>query len=247
MTIAAVIQARMGSTRLPGKMMLPLRNEHVLTHVIRRVLEAEKVDTVCVATSTKQADDILARYANRANANVFRGSESDVLDRVFTAAKEVSADVVVRITGDCPLIDPDTLDTVVEPVANGQADYAANIFERTFPRGLDVEAFTFESFRTVDRETTDQHHREHVTPYYREERNQFVTESVTSEDVFDEPDFQNRYDLRLTLDEADDYEILRSIYENVPFDNILPIRDAIQYVDKNDLMELNADVRQKTY
>ncbi|OYR76204.1 hypothetical protein DJ84_22725 [Halorubrum ezzemoulense] len=166
---------------------------------------------------------------------------------MYRAACSANADVIVRITGDCPLIDPETIDTVVREVTNGDIQYAANIFERTFPRGLDVEAFTFESFELVHEEATEPHHCEHVTPYYREQEDLFSTKSVTSEDVFDEPQFQRRGDLRLTLDEADDYELLRTIYENVPFDKVLPIREAIRYVDENDLMELNASVEQKSH
>jgi spore coat polysaccharide biosynthesis protein SpsF len=178
---------------------------------------------------------------------VFRGSESDVLGRIYDTASSVDADVIVRISGDCPLIDPETINTVVREVTDCGAQYAANIFERTFPRGLDVEAFTFESFERVHEEATEPHHREHVTPYYREQEDLFSIENVTSEDVFDESQFQNREDIRLTLDEADDYEVLRTIYENVPFDEVLPIREAIRYVDENDLMELNADVEQKSH
>jgi spore coat polysaccharide biosynthesis protein SpsF len=202
---------------------------------------------VVVATTEYTSDDITARYAARSGADVFRGSESDVLGRIYDTARSADADVIVRITADCPLIDPETVDTVVRKVTDGGAQYAANIFERTFPRGLDVEAFSFESFEHVHKEATEPHHREHVTPYYREQEDMFSTESVTSEDVFDEPQFQNREDLRLTLDEADDYEVLRRIYENVPFDDILSVRKAIRYVDENDLMELNADVEQKSH
>ena len=243
----AVIQARMGSTRLPGKMMLPLSEDHVISHVIDRVSNSRQVDEVIVATSTKTADDILVRYGSKSGASVFRGSESDVLSRVYGAANDSEADVVVRITGDCPLVDPETIDAVVQPVLNGDVQYAANIFERTFPRGLDVETFTFESFERVHEEATEPHHREHVTPYYREGLDTFSTLSVTSDAVFDDQYLRNRGDLRLTLDEADDYEVLRQIYENVPFDDILPIRDAIRYVDEHDLMELNANVEQKTH
>ena len=245
--VVASIQARMGSTRLPGKVMLPLAAEHALSHTIRRVKSTEYVTNTMVATSKQMADDIVARYAARSGADVFRGSESDVLGRIYRAARSADADVIVRITGDCPLIDPETIDTVVREILDGDTQYAANIFEHTFPRGLDVEAFTFESFEYVHEEATEPHHREHVTPYYREQEDVFSTESVTSEDVFDEPQFQNRGDLRLTLDEADDYEVLRTIYENVPFDDILRIREAIRYVDENDLMELNASVEQKSH
>ncbi|WP_373675360.1 cytidylyltransferase domain-containing protein [Halopenitus sp. H-Gu1] len=243
----AIIQARMGSTRLPGKVMLPLAGDHVITHDVQRVEAAESIDEVVVATSNRTADDIVARYASRSGASVFRGSESNVLERIYDAARTANADVIVRITGDCPLIDPETIDAVIHPVTAGNAEYAANFFKRTFPRGLDVEAFTFESFKRVYEEATEPHHREHVTPYYREGQEAFRTKSITSRDVFNEPEFRNRGDLRLTLDEADDYEVLRTIYENVPFDEILPIRRAIRYVDDNDLMELNRDIEQKTH
>jgi len=228
-------------------MMLPLAGEHVLTHDIRRVSAADHVDEVIVATTKKTADDIIYRYATRVGAMVFRGSESDVLGRIYDAAQTTNAEIIVRITGDCPLVDPDTIDAVVTSVVEDGIDYAANIFERTFPRGLDVEAFSFESFERVHQKATEPHHREHVTPYYREEANRFTTERIISTEVFDEQQFQNRDDLRLTLDEAADYEVLRTIYENVAFDDILPIREAIRYVDQNDLMSLNAAVEQKTH
>lgn len=243
----AIIQARMGSTRLPGKVMYPLEGRHVLDHVVDRASSADLVDETIVATSTEKPDDVVERYAPEFGADVTRGSESDVLGRIYDTARSVDANVIVRITGDCPLIDPKTTDTVVKKVTDGGAQYATNIFERTFPRGLDVEAFTFDSFQRVHEEATEPHHREHVTLYYREQEDMFSTESVTSEDVFDEPQFQNRGDLRLTLDEADDYDVLRTIYENVSFDGILPIREAIRYVDENDLMELNANVEQKSH
>lgn len=227
--------------------MLPLASNHVISHTVQRVRSADRVTNTVVATSKQKADDIIARYAARSGADVFRGSESDVLGRTYDTARSADADVIVRITGDCPLVDPATIDTVIGEVTDENIQYAANIFERTFPRGLDVEAFTFESFERVREEATESHHREHVTPYYRKQEDLFSTKSVTSEDVFDEPQFQNRGDLRLTLDEADDYEVLRTIYENVPFDEILPIREAIRYVDENDLMELNASVEQKSH
>lgn len=245
MKVVTVIQARMGSSRLPGKVMLPLAGKHVLTHDVRRTSSSTVVDDVVVATSRKDSDDIVARYGSRSGATVHRGSETNVLSRVFEAADRVNADVVVRVTGDCPLVDPETLTDVTQPILSDGADYAANILERTFPRGLDVEAFTFESFERVHEEATDPHHREHVTPYYRENPDEFDVVNVTSDEVFDDPQFRDRSDLRLTLDEADDYEVLREVYENVDYDGILPVRDAIRYVDDHDLMSLNESVEQK--
>lgn len=245
MTTTAVIQARMGSTRLPGKVMLPLAGDHVLVHVVERVAAAETVDEVVVATSTEKRDDIVARYADRTEASAFRGSESDVLDRVFKAADQFDTDAVVRITADCPLIVPDVIDAVVTRLDADGTDYAANIVDRTFPRGLDVEAFTFDSFKRVHASADEPHHREHVTPYYREQPDEFDISSVVASDVYADEQLLNRTDLRLTLDEADDYELLRAVYEGVAFDDLLPVAEAIEYVDENELRETNAMIEQK--
>ena len=246
MDVVATVQARMGSSRLPGKMMLPLAGEHVLTHDIQRINTAKNIDQMVVATSTKNADDIIERYAGKAGAAVFRGSESDVLDRMFRAADQADADIVVRITGDCPLLSPKVIDTVVEKLVETSADYSSNIIERTFPRGLDIEAFTFESFEKVHRQASSPHQREHVTLYYHENPNTFDLVNVGSDDVFEEPWMHDRTDLRLTLDEADDYELLRTIYETVPYTGLLDVRDAIKCVDENELYHLNKHVEQKT-
>jgi spore coat polysaccharide biosynthesis protein SpsF len=227
--------------------MLPLAGEHIITHDVHRTGVADTVDKVVVATSTETADDIVARYARRAGATVHRGSESNVLERMFQAAKQENADTVVRITGDCPLIAPDVIDGVVEQLTETDADYSANILERTFPRGLDVEAFSFDSFQQVYEEATDSHHREHVTPYYHERDDLFHRVSVTSKDVFDSSQMQDRTDIRLTVDEADDYELLRRIYDGVDWSEWLNIRDVVEYVDANDLTEINRSVEQKTY
>lgn len=245
--IISVIQARTGSTRLPGKVMYPLAGEPSLEHVVRRVDAADLVDDVVVATSTKSPDDVIATYAPEFGAEVVRGSEEDVLGRFGTAVDEYQPDVIVRVTGDCPLIHPEVIDAVVSRLRDTDADYATNIIDRTFPRGLDFEAFTAEAFEILRTEATTSRHREHVTPYFREQSERFDTVNVTSERVFGEAQFQDRSDLRLTLDEPNDYRLLDRIYENVPFDNILPIRDAIRYVDEHDLIELNANVEQKTH
>jgi spore coat polysaccharide biosynthesis protein SpsF len=246
MNIIGIIQARMGSTRLPGKVMLSLNGEYNLCQIIRRISKSSQIDNTVVTTSIHKQDRIIERYAHRSGAKVYRGSETDVQTRMYDAARQSDADVVVRITGDCPLISPEVIDEVVHQLINSGADYSANILERTFPRGLDVEAFTAESFDRIHEESTEPHHREHVTPYYREREDLFEHVSITSDEVFDEPWMQDRTDLRLTLDEADDYELLRTVYENVPYDEILDIRDAVRYIDENDLSGLNANIKQKS-
>ncbi|WP_253738136.1 cytidylyltransferase domain-containing protein [Halohasta salina] len=246
MHTTGIIQARMSSTRLPGKMMLPLDGRHVIEHVIARVAAAETVDDVVVATSTRKPDDIIATYAERSGATVFRGEEADVLGRIHAAAAREASDIIVRITGDCPLVSPACIDAVVDRLRADELDYATNIIERTFPRGLDVEAFTFDSFDVVETKTADSHHREHVTPYYRENPDQFSIGNVTADDVFQEQRLQNRTDLRLTLDEAPDYELLRTIYENSSYESFLSVVDAVEYIDEHGLSSMNRSVSQKT-
>jgi spore coat polysaccharide biosynthesis protein SpsF len=130
-------------------------------------------------------------------------------------------------------------------VQQGKTEYATNINERTFPRGLDVEAFTYDSFERVVAESTTQAEREHVTPYYRENPGEFAVENISSKEVFDAKKYIDRTDLRLTLDEAADYRLLKRIYDEVEYTGILPIREAVDYVDAKGLDSLNEEIRQK--
>jgi spore coat polysaccharide biosynthesis protein SpsF len=214
--------------------------------MVRRVQEASSLDTVVVATSDQTQDDILSLYTQRAGATVYRGSEDDVLNRMFEAASQHDPDVVVRLTGDCPLLSPDCIDAVVSTLTKTDADYASTVLERTFPRGFGAEAFTFSSFKHVEAHAQEPYEREHVTPYYREETSDFDTVGVTSDAVFDAVKYRNRTDLRLTLDEAPDYELLNTVYEDVPFDNVLPSRTAIDYIDKHGIAGMNGNVEQIT-
>lgn len=244
-SVLAVIQARTGSTRLPGKVMYPLDGTPTLAHVVKRVTAAESVDRTIVATSTKSPDDVIESCVSRAGAAVVRGSESDVLGRFEHVVKKHDPDVLVRVTADCPLLSPMVLDSVVKSLQQSDADYSSNILERTFPRGLDVEAFTADSFAVVCEESTEPYHREHVTPYYHEREGRFERVSVTAEEIFSQEWLQNRTNLRLTLDEPADYELLRRVYAEVPYDGLLDVRDAIRYVDENGLNKLNNNVEQK--
>lgn len=247
MKVVAVIQARMGSSRLPGKVLLPLPmgGKPVLEHVVRRVNSATEIDTTVVATSEKKQDDIIAEFAPSFDCDVYRGAEADVLGRMYEAARQFDADVVVRITADCPLVSPSFINHSVHKIKRNDLDYLSAGFERTFPRGVTGETFTFSSFKRVGSESEKLHQREHVTPYYRENPNEFNLANINSEEVFDNPNLQNRDDLRLTLDESADFKLFNIIYSKIEFTDLIPLEDAVQYIDSHNISRINSDVRQK--
>lgn len=242
---AGIIQARMGSTRLPGKVMLPLDDRFELEHVVERVTQATEIDTVVVATSAKTADDIIEWCATEAGVTIFRGDEQDVLDRLYRAAELVDADEIVRLTADCPLLDPAVVDETVASRRSSGADYAANILERTFPRGLDVEVFSRQSFERVHDRATSPDEREHVTLYYRDNPEEFSLANVSSSEVYEDRLLRNRTDLRLTLDEAADYRLLRTVFTGLDYEVTPSTKAAIAYIDDHGLNEINAEVSQK--
>jgi spore coat polysaccharide biosynthesis protein SpsF len=171
---------------------------------------------------------------------VFRGDESDVLGRVYRAAKTHGAELVVRITADNPLTPPSAIDATIEKAQDGGFDYISNKIERSFPAGFDTEVCTFESLETVETRAETERDREHVTTYYRRSE-AFDTANITSVEVYSEPRLQNRTELRLTLDTPADFELFTRLYENVPYDGILDSGDAIRYIDEQDLATLNAE------
>jgi len=246
MRTTAVIQARMGSTRLPGKVMLPLDGVPLLEHVVRRARAAESVDDVVVATSFHEPDDMVARYAEAAGASVYRGSEDDVLGRMQAAAVRADADAVARVTADNPFVPPALVNELVETVRDGPASYASNKLDRTFPLGFDAEVFTAESFATVEREARQPHHREHVTPYYHEHPERFDAVNLTVEDVYGEDVFDAGPELRMTLDEPDDYEAYSEVYEALDYDDIVDAAEATRYLQEEGLDSVNESVTQKT-
>ncbi len=246
MNVTAIIQARVGSTRLPGKVMYPLDDRAVLEHVIQRVVSTNNVNDVVVATSEEPQDDVIKQYAPKFGADVIRGSESDVLSRFGQVLEQYDPEIVVRVTADCPLVSPRFIDASIRRISESDVEYVSAGLERTFPRGLTCEAFTAESFKRVCAESTDPHHREHVTPYYRENPEEFELFSLKSSAVFDEPWLQDRTDLRLTLDEPADYQLLETVYRKLEYDETLNIYDAIKYVDENDLGIINQDIEQKS-
>jgi spore coat polysaccharide biosynthesis protein SpsF len=245
-SIVAVIQARMTSTRLPGKVLMQVMGRPMLAYQVERVARAKRVDRIVLATTTNTSDDAVAAFAQDVDIGLYRGSEHDVLQRVTEAARSSRAEgqptAVVRLTADCPLIDPNLIDAVVDRLTDAQnpVDYASNAIPRCWPIGLDVEAMTFEALSQADREATDVYDREHVTPFLYRQPNRFRLGHVPSP----EPLSQHRW----TLDEPADFAllsgILTALYPSKPHFGYRDVLDLLQ--QRPDLSQLNAGVAQKT-
>ena len=236
--IVAIVQARTGSTRLPGKVLLPLLGEPILTRVMRRAARATSVDAVVVATTSQPNDDAIVDLAEAEGWPVERGSETDLLDRYVTAARVHDADVVVRITSDCPLIDPGIVDETVAAFAGGDWDYASSALEpRTYPRGLDVEVIAREALERAWREDRDPAWREHVSPYLYRHPEAFRLLRVAA------PKDYSAH--RWCVDTAEDYELVRRIYDALGRDDF-SWREALAVVEAHpDWPDINRHVEQK--
>lgn len=238
MKIVAIIQARMGSTRLPGKTLAELAGRSMLAQVIERVGLAETLDRLVVATSTLPADDPIERECDRLGAACFRGSEDDVLDRFAAAAALHRADAVVRVTADCPLIDPEVIDYVVGEFEKGDWDYASNTLRRTYPRGLDTEIFTAAAMETARREASEPYQRVHVTPFFYEQPHRFRLLALTCEGDYS--------GYRWTVDTPEDLALVRAICARLGGRRTSSWRDALRVVSESpELAATNQHVRQK--
>lgn len=207
--IIAVTQARTGSTRLPGKVLLPLGRSTVLGVHLQRVSRAKRIDKLIVATTEKETDQAVVEIAEALHIQVFRGSEDDVLDRYYQAIRGEECDYVVRITSDCPLIDPDLIDQVIDFTVRGGFDYGSNHLKCQFPDGQDVEVFTKTALEQAWRNASGEQ-REHVTPYLYEESDLRGESMFTAGQYFLPHDFPY---LRMTLDYDSDYTTIKDLVD----------------------------------
>lgn len=236
----AIIQARMGSSRLPGKTLERLGDRLVLDWVTQRAARSSSLDQVIVATSDRPEDDAIAAHLAGTDTAVVRGSADDVLDR-YRAAVEWAAlsddDIVVRITADCPFVDPSLVDLAISTIQDGDADYASSHLDGRFPRGLDIEAVRVPVLMRAAREATDPVEREHVTPFVYRRTEEFGCATIVA------PDWAQHPEVRFTLDEPDDLRLLRAVVDGVPgaFEN--PSEAVVAFLVANpDIAAINADV-----
>lgn len=239
MTTLAIIQARMGSSRLPGKVLMDLCGTSVLARVVGRLGRSQEITQIVVATTSASVDDAIVRECERLQVSCFRGSEDDVLDRYYQCARAYPANAIVRITSDCPLIDPNLVDETVIILKNQKADYASNVIPRTYPRGLDTEVFTSAALERAWREARELYEREHVTPYFYEHPKTFRLASVSGAVDY------SRY--RWTVDTREDLELLRAIYSRFHGRDDFSWQDVIALMKREpQLAELNSQVLQKS-
>jgi spore coat polysaccharide biosynthesis protein SpsF len=243
MNIAVIIQARFGSTRLPGKIVKLISGKPLLWHVWNRLTHSKMINDIIIATTTNSEDDQIESFCTENNIHFNRGSVEDVLSRYYETAIIFNVDIIIRITSDCPVIDPVILDDMINffIVENSKykLDYLSNTFERTFPRGLDVEIFSFESLQKSFTEAKEMYEREHVTPYIYKH-----PEIFTIKNFFNEKDYSFH---RWTVDTIDDLELIKEIYNSLyDENNIFLTKDILRLFDiRPELIKINQTVKQK--
>ncbi|MGC2477013.1 MAG: glycosyltransferase family protein [Candidatus Sulfotelmatobacter sp.] len=239
MRTVAIVQARMGSTRLPGKVLKDVAGETMLGRVVRRLRGAKQIDEVLIATTDSPTDDAIVAECQRYSIAVFRGDQDDVLDRYFEAAKFTDAEIVVRVTSDCPLIDPEITERTIRAFMDHSPDYASNTIVRTFPRGLDTEVVSMAALTRAWQEARRPYEREHVTPYILEHPEEFVLLPVVGD--------QDYSAHRWTVDMPKDLEFVRAIYNRLKGEGEFSCRDVLDVLDREpELLGLNRGVVQKS-
>lgn len=242
--IVAIVQARMGSTRLPGKVLKTIQGNSILWHIVNRLNKVDEIEKVVIATSDFQRDDPIFLMAKKNDISCFRGSESDVLKRFHDAAKMVTAKHVIRITGDCPLIDSQIISDLIRLYFKGDYDFcgtacganvANDVNTNRFPDGLDAHIFSFKALQEAHNESCAEIEREHVTPFIWMNQDRYRAETLYCE----MGDYSN---YRLTVDNQLDFDFIEWIY-----DNLYPLKNNFNFMDVLDLLEKhpNAAVNSK--
>lgn len=240
MSIPVIVQARMASTRLPGKVLRSVAGRPLLSYLVDRLQRVRLADMLLIATTVSDTDLPIVDFCTQHQLPVFRGSEEDVLQRYREAAESVEAHAVVRVTADCPVIDPAIVDNAIQLFLNARdADYVSNTIERTYPRGMDVEVFTFDALREADAMAVRAHEREHVTPFIYQHTERYTLKHLTQ----DSPD----EDWRWTVDTPEDFCLIAKMIEELGGHtgrfNLSEMRAFM--LRRPELAALNGHIRQK--
>ena len=234
--IIAIVQARMGSSRLPKKVLMDIEGTSSLRFMIDRVEKSTLIDKTIVATTNDERDDQIVKFCNDNNILCFRGSENDVLDRYYQSAKKYEATTVVRLTSDCPLIDPDVIDETINLFLKEKVDYASNAVppdKKKYPDGSDVEVFSFDALKRSWVETKDLKDREHVTFYIWKRNKNFTTALLDNEHDW------GKY--RITVDYIEDLELVREIVKKLNDNNLDgSTKEIIEIIESEKLFKINS-------
>ena len=237
-----IVQARMGSTRLPGKVLKPVLGKPLLSYLVERLRRVQYIEGIVIATSTNPIDDEIASFCDAHSLHCFRGSEDDVLGRYYAAAEAFDLEVVVRITADCPLIDPKLIDRALFCMRThyDELDYLSNALERTFPRGMDIEIIRFDALKEAFYHAKEKSEREHVTPFIIKQPGHFKLGNF-----FQKQD-ESRH--RLTVDTVEDFTLIRYILEELyPKNSEFDLQDIMRLLDTHKEWEkINQHVMQKS-
>jgi len=241
MTVLAIIQARMGSTRLPGKILKEVNGKPLLAYQIDRVRQSKCIEKIVIATTVEQKDDQIVAFCEQYNVEYYRGSENDVLARYYEAAEQFGGDIIVRLTSDCPIIDPVVIDETIRYYIDhaSEFDYVSNTIERTYPRGLDTEVFSEGALEKSYKDAILERDREHVTAYMYSNPEKFRIGSISNP--------QNLGNHRWTVDTSEDFQLVELILSNLYSENqFFNMRDVIELLDKHpDWVQLNYHIEQK--
>ena len=232
-----ITQARTGSTRLPGKVLMEVNNSPLLKIHLDRLSQTKNIDKIIVATTLNKEDDIIEKIATEWGYEIFRGSENDVLDRFYQAVKKLNPTWVVRVTSDCPLIDPNLVGDVLNFSQVHNVDYCSNTMVEKFPDGQDVEVFKFNALEYAWMNATKKSDREHVTPFIRENSNYKNNSRFTAINF----DIENNYsNIRMTVDEQKDFELINKVVSELGTEKSW--LDYTEYIIKNDLSNINGNI-----
>jgi spore coat polysaccharide biosynthesis protein SpsF (cytidylyltransferase family) len=230
-----IIQARTGSSRLPRKVLSKIQSKSMIWHVINRVKKVKNVDQIILATSTNPSDNSLVKIAEKENILAFTGSTNDVLDRYYQASLKFTADPIIRITGDCPLIDPQVITKMLDFFQHEKYDLISNNINPTFPDGLDASIFSFNALKQAWKKSNLQSEREHVVPY--------ITKNKKSFKIFSYENSKNLSNYRWTVDEKNDLNFVRKIYHLMKPKTIFYTNDILKILKQNPkLLTINSSI-----
>ncbi len=233
--IACILQARISSTRLPGKILLNGFNKSLLLHTVERLKKSKKLDKIIIATTTLKIDDIIVDICKKNKLNVFRGHPTNLLSRYYNCAIKFKLKNIVRITSDCPLMDYRIIDLMIKKYNEKKIDYLSNIHPPTLPDGFDIEIFTFEALKKTYLSANQDFQKEHVTPFIWDNPKKFLIKNFVYKKI---KNLYNKY--RLTLDYKEDYYVISKIYNALYFKNkFFSLEDILKYINKNPSIMIN--------